>query len=85
MLQLEAQRSQVICLIPQSHLVATSSIESRVFHISAQPTLRQAATLGKLNSRKRQVKEGHSTFSDYLLFQRAVIYMWMDDVMNCIF
>lgn len=49
LLQLQAQRSQVICLIPCSHLVAETSLGCRVFHMSALCTFSQAdlGTQGK--------------------------------------
>lgn len=48
-LQLQAQRSQVICLIPCSPLVAETSLGGRVFHMSALCTFSQAdlGTQGK--------------------------------------
>ena len=68
--QLQAQRSQMICLIPQSHLIAKPSLESRGFHMLALCTLPQAAigSSGNITTRKRGVKEG----VPHILVQTAV-------------
>lgn len=80
-LQLMAQRGQEICLVLCSNLVAEPSLDPTVVHISAlyTPRLHQEPRESGTTV-KREWKRGHVPFSYYLLFHRALIYLWLEDI-----